>query len=190
MHPALRFTIADLEALSERRDDTRYEVIDGELFVSTQPHWEHQYACARLLAALLAWSDRTELGEATLAPGLIFSSEDAVAPDLVWVSYERLGQGLGDDGKLHVAPELVVEVLSPGATNERRDREAKLKLYAREGVEEYWIVDWQTRTVEVYRRAGDILQKMAALTDADTVTSPLLPGFSHPVASLWRPTRR
>jgi len=190
MHPALRFTIADLETLPERLDDTRYEVIDGELFVSTQPHWEHQYACARLLAALLAWSDRTGLGEASLAPGVIVSPEDAVAPDLVWVSYERLAQGLGEDGKLHIAPELVVEVLSPGATNERRDREAKLKLYALKGVDEYWIVDWRARTVEVHRRDGGILQKLATLTDADTLTSPLLPGFSHPVASLWRPTRR
>ena len=63
----------------------------------------------------------------------------------------------------------------------------KLKLYAREGVEEYWILDWRARTVGVYRRAGDLLQPAQTLTDADTLTSPLLPGFAYPVRDLWEP---
>ena len=70
----------------------------------------------------------------------------------VLISAARLKQALAEDGKLHAAPELVVEVLSPGNTNERRDREAKLKLYSRHGVQEYWIVDWMKRQVEVYQR--------------------------------------
>lgn len=96
---------------------------------------------------------------------------------------------MGADGKLHAAPGLAIEVLSPGATNARRDRETKLKLYAREGVEEYWIVDWLARAVEVYRRAGAGLVPATPLTDADTLTSPPLPGFALPVADLWRLAR-
>jgi len=46
----------------------------------------------------------------------------------------------------------VIEVVSPGAANVRRDRDVKLKLYSRRGVDEYWIVDWQRRQIEVYRR--------------------------------------
>ncbi|MDP9375104.1 MAG: Uma2 family endonuclease [Chloroflexota bacterium] len=190
MPTTLRFTTADVEALPDRLDDTRYELIEGELSVAKQPHWNHQLIGFVLGAALLDWSLRTGLGVANIAPGLIFSAEDNVAPDVVWISQTRLTQGLGDDGKLRVAPELVVEVLSPGATNERRDREAKLKLYALRGAEEYWIVDWRARTVEVYRRAGDLLQPARTLTDADTLTSPLLPGFSYPVGDLWRLARR
>lgn len=62
---------------------------------------------------------------ANVAPGVIFTPEDAVAPDVIWVSRaRRAGIGAGD-GKLHGAPELMIEVLSPGDTNEQCDREAK-----------------------------------------------------------------
>ena len=188
MSSSVRFTMADLEALPDRLDDTRYELIAGELSVARQPHWAHQYVSFRLAAALEAWNRQTGLGVANIAPGVIFSPEDGVAPDVVWISRERGAQGLRPDGKLYAAPELVVEVLSPGSTNERRGREVKLKLYAREGVEEYWLVDWRTRTVEVYRRGGDLLQQAETLTDTDTLTSPLLPGFAYPVRDLWAPS--
>jgi Uma2 family endonuclease len=189
MSPSVRFTIDDIAALPDRLDDTRYEVVDGELFVSSQPHWNHQLIGLVLGAALLEWSTQTGLGVPNLAPGLIFSPEDGVAPDLVWISHGRLAEGLTDDGKLHAAPELVVELLSPGGTNERRDREAKLKLYAHQGVDEYWIVDWRTKAVEIYRRADDNLRPVAVLTGDDHLTSPVLPGFSYPVSNLWRLAR-
>ena len=185
MSRAVRFTTADLEALPDRLDDTRYELIDGELLVAKQPPWGHQFASLALGAALLAWSRQTRRGIANTAPGIIFSPEDDVAPDVIWISRERRAQGLRPDGKLYAAPELVVEVLSPGSTNERRDRELKLKLYAREGVDEYWLLDWRARTVAVYRRAGDDLQLAQTLTDADALSSPLLPGFAYPVSELW-----
>jgi Uma2 family endonuclease len=187
MSTGVRFTTADLEALPDRLDDTRYELIDGELLVAKQPRWEHQFAGLALGAALLAWSRQTRLGAPNTAPGVIFSPEDDVAPDVIWISRERRAQGLRSDGKLYAAPELVVEVLSPGATNERRDRDLKLKLYAREGVEEYWLIDWRAHTVEVYRRADDSFEQVAVLTDADELTSPLLPGFASPVSELWEP---
>ena len=78
-----------------------------------------------------------------------------------------------------------VEILSPGAANERRDREAKLKLYSRRGVLEYWIVDWQARQVEVYRREELALRLVATLYATDTLASPLLPGFACEVATLF-----
>jgi Uma2 family endonuclease len=96
-----------------------------------------------------------------------------------------MATALGVDGKLHAAPELVIEVLSPGAVNERRDREAKLKLYGRRGVNEYWIVDWMSRHVEVHRREAGPLALVATLAPPDALTSPLLPGFVCPVADLF-----
>lgn len=118
------------------------------------------------------------------APGVIFAEDDDVAPDVVWVSMERLATALGDDDKLHAAPELVVEVLSPGQKNERRDRETKLKLYARRGVQEYWIVNWRQRVLEVYRREQATLRLAATLYAEDALESPLLPGFTCQVARL------
>src|SRR5947209_19128828 len=106
---------------------------------------------------LQTWSDQTQLGMANLAPGIIFTDDNNVVPDVVWISYERLTTALQPDGKLHTSPELVIEVLSPGSENERRDREVKLKLYSRRGADEYWIINWRERRLEVYRHNEGIL---------------------------------
>ncbi len=179
----LPWTSADLELLPD--DGKRYEIIDGELYVSKQPHWHHQFACTRLLRFLDEWNDQTGAGVANMAPGLIFGESDDVAPDVVWISQERLKHALGPEGRLHAAPELVVEVLSPGSTNERRDREAKLKLYSHRGVQEYWIVDWRQRQVEVYRREHAALRLAETLYEEDELRSSLLPGFGQPIKNLF-----
>ena len=182
--PSVRWTIADLEAFSQE-EGKRYEIVEGELFVSTQPHWSHQKACNNLAFELTAWTRTGGQGEVVSAPGVIFDVESAVAPDVVWVSAERLALVLGEDGKLHDAPELVVEVLSPGTTNIRRDREAKLRLYSTRGVREYWIADWQAKSLQVYRREGAVLKLAATLFAEDELTSPLLPGFTVQIARLF-----
>lgn len=184
MTSTLRWNSRDLESLPE--DGKRYEIVDGALYVSKQPHYYHQGVCVKVSSFLETWSGKTELGEINYAPGLIFAEDDDVAPDIVWSSFSRLKTVLEADGKLHAAPELVIEVLSPGPRNESRDREAKLKLYSRRGVGEYWIVDWISRQVEVYRRERAQLRLVSTLFDPDSLTSPLLPGFSCPVADLFK----
>jgi Uma2 family endonuclease len=130
-----KFTSADLALMPD--DGKHYEIIEGELYVSRQPSFEHQYVCGRLIQFLGEWDEENEAGVALIAPGLVFADDDDVAPDVVWVSRERLSNSLDDAGHLRKAPELVVEVLSPGKANEQRDRQAKLKLYSRRGVQEY-----------------------------------------------------
>ncbi len=178
----IRWNSRDLEMLPE--DGKRYEVVDGELYVSKQPHWQHQYVCGRVFALLDGWSSAQDSGMANFAPGLIFGEEDDVAPDVVWISKERLATALHKDGKLHMAPELVVEVLSPGTVNEQRDREVKLKLYSRRGVKEYWVINWQASILEIYRREEGILTLDRLLYETDSLQSPLLPGFSCQVKQL------
>ena len=80
---------------------------------------------------------------------------------------------------------MVIEILSPGSNNERRDREAKLKLYSRRGVLEYWIVSWQERRIEVYRREDTVLKLTATLYENDTLQSQHLPEFSCPVREVF-----
>jgi Uma2 family endonuclease len=101
------------------------------------------------------------------------------------VSKERLPLVLGEDGKLHDAPDLAVEVLSPGTKNTRRDREAKLRLYSTRGVREYWIADWQAKSLQVFRREQAVLKLVVTLLTEDELTSPLLPGFKVKVARLF-----
>jgi Uma2 family endonuclease len=108
-----------------------------------------------------------------------------VIPDVVWISNERLAELLDRAGHLTGAPELAIEVLSPGPENELRDRQAKLKVYSLYGVQEYWIVDWQLRQVTVYRREHGVLRLALTLLEGDELTSPLLPGFACPLARLF-----
>ncbi|HZS01348.1 MAG TPA: Uma2 family endonuclease [Chloroflexota bacterium] len=179
-----RWTVADLEALPYD-EMNRYEIIDGELFVSRQPRDEHQDISTEIIIALGNWNHQTRLGFVLHTPGVIFSDNDAVAPDVVWLSRERRAAIEQDDGHLHGAPELMVEILSPGAANERRDRERKLRQYSVYGVEEYWIVDPPAQAVAVYRRQDARLRLVATLQRDDTLTSPLLPGFSLAIARLF-----
>ncbi|MBD2459915.1 Uma2 family endonuclease [Oscillatoria sp. FACHB-1407] len=178
------WTIADLDLLPD--NGTRYEIIDGELFMTRAPHWKHQKVADNICAALNRWSDETKLGEATTTPGIIFSEADNVIPDVVWASYERLAVLLDEAGHLTEAPELIVEVMSPGADNERRDSEVKLKLYASQGVQEYWIVNRRLQQIQVYRRQQATLKLVTTLMLTDDITSPLLPGFGCSVASFFR----
>jgi Uma2 family endonuclease len=133
-----------------------------------------------------SWSRQTNLGQAFQAPGVIFTPTDTVIPDVVWISKERLANGVDEAGHLTIAPELIVEVLSPGELNEQRDKEVKLKLYSLHGVQEYWIVNWQQKTLEIYRRTDAQFQLVATLLDGDTLTSRLLQGFSAPIAQIFR----
>ncbi len=180
----LRWTTHDLELLPE--DGKRYEIIDGELYVAKQPDWQHQLVCFEIAALLKNWNDQSRLGKVNLAPGIIFSDENNVVPDVIWISQERLKTALQADGKLHNSPELVVEVLSPGSENERRDREVKLKLYSRRNAQEYWVVNWRLRTLEVYQRENAVLVLVKTLNENDILESPLLPGFRCEISRFFQ----
>jgi Uma2 family endonuclease len=180
----IRWTSADVDLLPESTN--RYEIIDGELLVTTAPHWEHQIALMWIQNQLHNWSYETQLGETVQAPGVIFSDADNVIPDAVWISHDRLATGLDDLGHLIVAPDLVVEVLSAGTENERRDRELKLKLYSERGVQEYWIINWRSPQLEVYRRQNIMLTLVCTLLPGDALSSPLLPGFACAIDRLFK----
>jgi Uma2 family endonuclease len=184
--PSLQWTTRDLNALPDDGGWKRYEIIAGELFVSRAPHIHHQGAAGNLHVCLENWSERMRTGRAFQTPGVVFSPIDAVIPDVVWISQDRLANGIDEAGHLVVAPELMIEVLSPGELNAQRDKEVKLKLYSLQGVQEYWIVNWQLKTLDVYRRTDTQLQQIATLLEGDTLTSPLLPGFSIPIAQVFR----
>ncbi|MEM8807099.1 MAG: Uma2 family endonuclease [Cyanobacteria bacterium P01_G01_bin.38] len=182
----LRWTTRDLEAMPDDGGWKRYEIVDGELFVTRAPHIRHQDAGGNIHVELSIWSRQTQLGKSFQTPGVIFSPTDAVIPDVVWISHQRLENSVDNSGHLIVAPELMVEVLSPGDRNEQRDKEVKLKLYSLHGVQEYWIVSWQLKSVEVYRRTDAQLQLVGTFLEDDTLISPLIPGFSSSVAQFFQ----
>jgi Uma2 family endonuclease len=181
----LAWTTADLAVMPDDGGWTRHEIIAGELLVTRAPHIRHQGVASKIHVRLENWSEETNLGRSFEVPGVIFTPNDAVIPDLVWVSNSRLENGIDEAGHFTVAPELIVEILSAGQQNEQRDKSVKLKLYSRYGVQEYWIVNWQMQTLEVYRRTDAQLQIVATLLVGDTLSSPLLPGFIVAIDQLF-----
>lgn len=179
----VRWTIHDLDGFPD--NGNRYEIIAGNLFVTRAPHWDHQDTAGAAYAKLRAWSQTSGLGTAAFAPGIVFSEADNVIPDVVWISNDRLAQLLDDAGHLTGAPELVIEVLSSSDKDKKRDRETKVKLYSIQGVLEHWIIDRQQRSAEVYRREQGTLKKVMTVFDSECLTSPLLPGLSCQLASLF-----
>jgi Uma2 family endonuclease len=145
--PAKYWTADDLENLPD--DGNRYEVIDGELFVTPAPGDEHQDA-ALFLARLMADYATAAGLHVRLAPTAVrFSQQREVQPDLVVIpriAGAKKPPSFKNVGRL----ELAVEILSPSTA--RVDRGRKRALYQQERVTEYWLVDFEARTVERWTR--------------------------------------
>jgi Uma2 family endonuclease len=182
--PPVLLTIADLEATPD--DGNRYELIDGELYVSTAPSFLHQTALMNLAARLWIYLRANPVGTVSPGIGVIFDDNNGVIPDLVYSSKARLRQALAG-GRMIGPPEIAVEILSPGSSNEKRDRHIKLNLYDSRGVEEYWILDPENNSVEVYRRLETgRLDSRENLLGEDRLTTTLLPGFEVQVSDLFK----
>jgi Uma2 family endonuclease len=112
-------TVDDLDAMPE--DGNRYEVIEGELFVSRAPGLPHQLVTGNILHQFMNFLDHNPIGRIVSTPGLILSQFSGVIPDLVFYSHERGKEIIAND-RLKAAPEIVIEILSPGRENISRDR--------------------------------------------------------------------
>src|SRR5205807_7304407 len=123
MVTALKLTVNHLDALPD--DDNRYELIDGELLVSTAPGIIHQRPLGRLFNRLSNYLSDNPVWEVILGPGIVFDSYNAVIPDLVFVAGGR--EHIVTERGLIDAADLIVEIVSPGATNSERDGEIKLQ---------------------------------------------------------------
>ena len=137
------WTVADLADLPD--DGNRYEVIDGELFVTPAPTWTHQFAIDELHRLLRDYVESHGIGYAYFAPAdVVFSSKRGVQPDVFVVPAAdgKRPRSFDQVKRLLVA----AEVLSPSTA--RADRVAKRTLFRQERVPEYWIVDLDSRTIE------------------------------------------
>jgi len=169
-------TIADWDAMPYR-DGNRYEIIEGELFVSCSPGLTHENVLFNLIVAIGKFLDENPVGVAVGNVGVILSNVSGVVPDLVFFRSDQHETIVKDD-RLHGPPALVIEVLSPGSTNTRRDRISKLHLYDKHEVPEYWIVDPKNKTLEKYIRKSSSLILHETFQHENTLITSALPGFS------------
>ena len=139
------WTLDGLAALPD--DGNRYEIIDGELFVTPTPTMRHQMIVSDLFRILDAYV--CELGQELFGSpiGVPFSERTYIEPDMTVVPRVngKRPVAFSDAGVLTLA----VEVLSPSTA--RRDRTVKRVMYQKNNVPEYWIVDIDARTIEVWR---------------------------------------
>ena len=178
----LKLTVADYELFPE--DGRRHEIVGGEHYVTAAPTVRHQRILMRLAYALETYARHA--GEGLLLPAptdVVLSPTDVVQPDLLFVRPARR-EIVGN--RVEGAPDLAVEVLSP--SSRRLDEVLKRRAYERFGVLELWVVDPETEVARVYRREADgpfIRPLQLAVEHGDTLDTPLLPGFSVPVAELF-----
>ena len=165
-------TYADYAALPD--DGHRYQLLEGELVMTPSPNAWHQDVSRELEFRLLAWVREHRLGEVYNAPlDVVMDDHNVLQPDLFFVSHARAGIRQG--GRILGAPDLCVEILSPGT--ERIDRVRKLGLYARFGVTHSWIVDLAARSIEEYALSGEVY-RVRSITGYDEPFRPeAIPGF-------------
>ena len=180
--PPVKFTYEDFVDFPD--DGKRHEIIDGEHHVTPSPNTKHQTVSLNLTVMVGAYLKDHPTGRLFVAPfDVVFSNMDIVEPDLLYISRERLDILT----KQHVrgAPDLVVEILSPGTR--RVDEITKRKLYERCGVQEYWVVDPELDAIKVYRGGETAFAKVAELSAEreDALATPLLPGWSVPLVKVF-----
>ena len=175
-------TVADLDLMPE--DGNRYELIEGEIVVSPPAILNHQRILGDAYIGLSRYLDLNLIGEAILMPCVIFDDINGVIPDSVFIS-NSVRDEIARGDRITGAPDLIVEIVSPGTENARRDRVLKRRVYGRHGVKEYWVIDGETRSVEIYRNVNGILEIITTMGLNDQLTSPLLPGLECSVASLF-----
>jgi Uma2 family endonuclease len=171
---AVKFTYSDLEHFPN--DGKRRELIHGALLVTPAPSPKHQRLVKRLLVEIELFLRTNPLGEVFVAPlDVIFSDDEVVQPDLMFVSNERAG--IVTARGLEGPPDWVIEVLSP--STRAYDLEAKRKLCQSQGIETYWAIDQEKRVVHVWDGA------VSRNTQHDeTIIVSSLPGFQIALSDL------
>lgn len=178
----IKFTYKDYKNLPES-ETKRYELLEGELVMVPSPTTYHQRISWNLERILGDFVRKHNLGSVYHAPlDVMFSQEDVAQPDIFFISEER--SQIITEENIQGTPDLIIEILSP-ATAER-DRTYKRTLYARNGVKEYWIVDPESKSVEVMilgERGFELLQVYKMEQSLD---SPLLKGVSINLEEIFR----
>jgi Uma2 family endonuclease len=174
--PAVRRGTATYRDLWRAPDDgNRWEIINGEVYVSPAPYISHQDAVLNLAVILRQHAERDRLGRIFIAPvGVVLEKPSGVQPDIVFVARQR--RSIIQEKGIFGPPDLVVEVLSTFTA--RRDRQAKRDLYARTGVRHYWLVDPRKQTLQALRLDAGAYAIEAEVSGRATFKPALFPGLT------------
>ncbi|RLI51611.1 MAG: Uma2 family endonuclease [Candidatus Thorarchaeota archaeon] len=174
--PRIKFTYEDYKSLPES-ETKRYELLGGDLVLVPSPTEYHQRISRNLEFMLWRFVKEQDLGWVYDAPLDVVlgqgDTREVVQPDIFFISKER--EKIIAEEEIRGAPDLVVEIISPGTAE--RDRGYKKTLYARHGVKEYWIVDPKGKAVEIYTLGTKGFELVKVYKAGEILESPLLPGL-------------
>jgi len=150
------------------------ELWDGEIVTAGGRPPRHQIVVANAWSQICRVARSKLLGEVLAGPlDVVLSPRRVVQPDVLFVSAAR--KSIVESTCIRGVPELLVEVISEGTW--RRDRVDKKALYEQFGVAEYWIIDPDSRLIEVFTLAKGTYQLHARGVGAEKVSSKLLAGM-------------
>jgi Uma2 family endonuclease len=165
-------------------DGQRYEIIEGELYVSPAPNLKHQWTATQLTAVLVNHVGENNLGHVYAAPSdVLLANSSIVQPDLLFISRARLH--ILTEPNVQGPPDLVIEVISPSST--RTDQETKRALYEKYGVKYYWIFEPTEHWVRAFELGADGVYELVAEASGDApFSAPPFPDLTIALARLWR----
>ena len=166
-----KYTYEDYARLPE---GAPYQLIGGELIMTPAPTPYHQYISGNIYSVLKGFVEGNNLGQVYYSPiDVYFEETETYQPDIIFISKERLD--IIKETKIEGAPDLVIEILSPATAY--YDLKKKFKIYEKHGVKEYWIVDPEEKSIEIYQNEGGQFRLIQTAKEKDTVNSPLLKGL-------------
>ena len=169
----IKFTYKDYLCLPD--NGKRYQIIEGEIYMTPAPIPYHQDILWKLLFLLRTFVERQGLGRVYFAPcDVVLSDENIVQPDIFFISKER--EYIITEKNIQGAPDLVVEILSPSTA--MLDKTLKIKLYEKFKVKEYWLADPGKREMEVLMLKGKSFESVGVFKGEESFESPLLNGLS------------
>jgi len=181
---SIPFSYEDYKSLTETSDQ-RYELIDGDLYMTPSPSVRHQAVLTNLLWLLESHVRASGCGRVLAAPlDVVLGQREkrsVVQPDLLFISNAR--SAISAD-EIVGAPDIVIEILSPSTA--RRDTALKKSLYARSGVREYWIADPALETVDVFLLGPDGYDDPIPHDIDATIVSTAVPGLEIAIADVFR----
>lgn len=159
--------------LPEYQQHDLIQLINGEVIIGMPPALKHQLIVKSVLSLLTTIEARTG-GLVFPAPTEVRLDENNIfQPDVLYIQPDNLAIARQDEKRIIGAPDLVVEVLSPGTA--KFDRQEKYQAYEKHGVTEYWIVDPLHETIEVWHLAEDgRYERQGAYAGDDTFASVVL----------------
>jgi Uma2 family endonuclease len=173
-----KITAADYEMLPEGPPQ---QLIDGEIIMSPSPNFAHQRLVIKISIMLENYVSLNNLGVVNISPIDVFLKEDEVyQPGIIFISKGRENI-IGENVK--GAPDLIVEVLSP--SNAYYDLTHKKNVYEETGVKEFWVVDPDGKSIEIYENVKSTFILFSKAKSKGAANSKIFPGLKIELEKLF-----